>query len=165
MALVQCPECQRSVSDQATACPQCAHPLRRAPSPPRPLGLGQILVRLIFGGAIGIGILWWWGSGLGGISSGVSSATAGNFVVSMRGTSGTQFTLQCMSLQLDGSSASQSFTGAVPAEYPAKAHILSCVAQNKGADGRLTMQITKDGQILKTSDTSAAYGVVQVATQ
>ena len=27
MALVKCPECSRQVSDQATACPQCAYPI------------------------------------------------------------------------------------------------------------------------------------------
>lgn len=27
MALVQCSECNREISDQAAACPQCGHPL------------------------------------------------------------------------------------------------------------------------------------------
>ncbi len=30
MALVLCPECQKSISDQATACPHCGCPLKRA---------------------------------------------------------------------------------------------------------------------------------------
>ncbi|MDO4682002.1 MAG: zinc ribbon domain-containing protein [Lautropia sp.] len=29
MALITCPECQRSVSDQAASCPGCGHPLQR----------------------------------------------------------------------------------------------------------------------------------------
>lgn len=28
MALISCPECDRSVSDQADACPGCGHPVR-----------------------------------------------------------------------------------------------------------------------------------------
>lgn len=30
MALIPCPECNRSVSDQAVACPGCGHPMRAA---------------------------------------------------------------------------------------------------------------------------------------
>jgi len=29
MALISCPECKKEVSDQATSCPQCGHPLRQ----------------------------------------------------------------------------------------------------------------------------------------
>jgi len=28
MALIQCPECGRDVSDKAAACPHCGHPVR-----------------------------------------------------------------------------------------------------------------------------------------
>lgn len=35
MALIHCPDCGREVSDAATACPQCARPIRvTAPSGP-----------------------------------------------------------------------------------------------------------------------------------
>lgn len=30
MALIECPECGRDVSDQAAACPHCGYPLRQA---------------------------------------------------------------------------------------------------------------------------------------
>ncbi len=33
MALINCPECSREVSDQAAACPHCGYPLRAKPSP------------------------------------------------------------------------------------------------------------------------------------
>ena len=35
MALIRCPECQREVSDRASACPNCGYPIRSvgAPSP------------------------------------------------------------------------------------------------------------------------------------
>jgi hypothetical protein len=29
MALINCPECNKEISDKAYACPQCAHPLRQ----------------------------------------------------------------------------------------------------------------------------------------
>ena len=35
MALVQCPECKREISDQATSCPQCGAPIKVS-SPPAP---------------------------------------------------------------------------------------------------------------------------------
>ncbi len=38
MALIQCPECGREISDQASACPECAYPIaerRRSGEPPR----------------------------------------------------------------------------------------------------------------------------------
>lgn len=28
MALIECPECGKDVSDQATACPSCAYPIK-----------------------------------------------------------------------------------------------------------------------------------------
>lgn len=34
MALINCPECGQEVSDQAAACPKCAHPLKAADSGP-----------------------------------------------------------------------------------------------------------------------------------
>jgi len=30
MAIVQCPECKESVSDQATSCPKCGYPIKKA---------------------------------------------------------------------------------------------------------------------------------------
>lgn len=36
MALVRCKECEKQVSDQATACPHCGAPVRRVSEPPPP---------------------------------------------------------------------------------------------------------------------------------
>lgn len=33
MALMECPECGRSISDQATSCPQCGYPVARSAAP------------------------------------------------------------------------------------------------------------------------------------
>lgn len=42
MALINCPECDRQVSDQAAACPQCAHPFRSALSAYEPRNVGRV---------------------------------------------------------------------------------------------------------------------------
>jgi hypothetical protein len=36
MALVQCPECLREVSDKAVACPNCGYPLQNSPMSGKP---------------------------------------------------------------------------------------------------------------------------------
>lgn len=51
MALVECPECKKEVSDQATACPHCGYPLREVvptatptKKAKRPMGLLWVLI-------------------------------------------------------------------------------------------------------------------------
>jgi len=53
MALKDCPECGKSVSVQATACPSCGHPLKKAKKPlvSRPLGFVLQLIAAVL-------ILW-----------------------------------------------------------------------------------------------------------
>lgn len=53
MALMQCPECNRDVSDQATTCPQCAYPLTaptapQAPTPIRRRSRLPVLLLIVF---------------------------------------------------------------------------------------------------------------------
>ena len=31
MALIKCPECGKSISDQAISCPECGHPINQKP--------------------------------------------------------------------------------------------------------------------------------------
>ncbi|MCU9949143.1 zinc ribbon domain-containing protein [Pseudomonas solani] len=33
MALIDCPECNRSISDQAPSCPQCGYPMKGGANP------------------------------------------------------------------------------------------------------------------------------------
>ena len=61
MTLVQCPECQRSVSDHAATCPQCGRPLR-APSAPRKSQRSRNIGPVIGCAAAGA-FVWWWISG------------------------------------------------------------------------------------------------------
>ncbi len=71
MALINCPDCGREVSDLASACPGCARPLQAASSAPvtieqtsKPYKGAQVVgVVLIFAGLIGTA----WSLGLGGL--------------------------------------------------------------------------------------------------
>jgi hypothetical protein len=40
MPLIECPACQRPISTEAAACPQCGHPNRAAPPAPPPAPAG-----------------------------------------------------------------------------------------------------------------------------
>lgn len=64
MALGKCPECSRDVSDQATACPHCGHPLRVQPpqSPPSEPRVQQTQISHKPGSSVARGI----GGGFGG---------------------------------------------------------------------------------------------------
>lgn len=47
MSLINCPECQKEVSDEATTCPHCGKPLPTTPAPPdpkRPKGKGCLFI-------------------------------------------------------------------------------------------------------------------------
>jgi hypothetical protein len=44
MALVQCPDCGRKVSDQAEACPACAHPVARKEAETKSIAVGAAVV-------------------------------------------------------------------------------------------------------------------------
>jgi len=74
-----------------------------------------------------------------------------------------EFTGNITVVTADGHSTTQSVDGAVPAEYTVSGTAMSCVFQNKGRTGSLTVTITKDGSQAGFATTSAAYGVVSVA--
>ena len=35
MALIECPECKKEISDSAASCPHCGYQLKKPPPPPR----------------------------------------------------------------------------------------------------------------------------------
>lgn len=68
MALTNCPECRRSMSDKAVTCPHCGFPLRRSEGPPSSIGFtgaygyeykssltifGMPLVHIVYGPSFG----------------------------------------------------------------------------------------------------------------
>ncbi len=54
MALIQCKECQKEVSDNAAACPACGNPIRvvKVKAPPTQYGCGTFLILLFIMGFI-----------------------------------------------------------------------------------------------------------------
>ena len=103
-------------------------------------------------------------SSLAGGSSGVPLFSTSTYTIQVTGTSGVQFSGSYMVTDSSGGSNSQSVDGTVPQSYTATGTIISVVFQNQGDSGTLTVKILKDSTVVKQSTTTAAYGVVSVAT-
>jgi TM2 domain-containing membrane protein YozV len=74
MALISCPECSKEISSAAVSCPNCGHPMMRAPEPQQVVqqvvvskpsnGVAALLSLLIPGagqmykGSVGTGLVW-----------------------------------------------------------------------------------------------------------
>ncbi len=63
-----------------------------------------------------------------------------------------------------GQSVSKSVDGTVPTQYSAEGKMVSVVFQKQTENGTLKVEILRDGKVIKSSDTTAAYGLVSVAT-
>jgi hypothetical protein len=70
-----------------------------------------------------------------------------------------------MAVQASGSSNSHTVEGTVPKDFTVKANIVSVVFQKQGETGSLRVEILNGGNVVGQSETTAAYGVVQVATR
>lgn len=75
-----------------------------------------------------------------------------------------RFSGNYMVITSNGGSASRSVDGRTPAEYTVKGNIVSCVFQKTGEKGSLKVEVLKGGKVVNSSHTTAAYGVVSVAT-
>jgi len=91
--------------------------------------------------------------------------SSSNFQIIVRGTAGLKFSGSYMTVTWDGKTTSRTVDGTVPAEYSASGMIASVAFQKQVESGTLIVEIFKAGQLLNAADTSAAYGVVLVATQ
>ena len=98
------------------------------------------------------------------VTAPVTTSTESKFDIMVTGTTDTKFTGSYLVLEADGSSTSHSVEGTVPVDYTATGWIVSCVFQNKDAYGLLGVTIHKNGILVGGSSTSAAYGVVTLAT-
>ncbi len=88
-----------------------------------------------------------------------------NYIIKVSGTSGLEFSGSYMAVTSDGDSVSKSVDGVVPTQYSLSGTIISCSFQKQVEAGTLKVEILKGGQVVAESDTTAAYGVVIVATQ
>jgi hypothetical protein len=94
----------------------------------------------------------------------VTGTTGDSDLKSLTGSSNVKFTGGYMVVAADGSSTSQSVEGTVPAQYNVSGTIVSCEFQNQFQWGALIVTILKNGSWAAEASTSAAYGVVTVAT-
>lgn len=83
---------------------------------------------------------------------------------SLTGSDSVKFSGNYMTVTASGSSTSQTVDGTVPATYKTTGSIVYCEFQNQGKYGWLDVTITKDGAWAAQATTSAAYGIVSVAT-
>lgn len=97
--------------------------------------------------------------------TGCDSMKNKEFTIKVSGTDGLEFSGSYMSVLADGKSTSKSVDGIIPTEYSVKGNIVSVAFQKKSESGFLKVQILKDDKVINESESSAAYGVVSVATQ
>lgn len=93
-----------------------------------------------------------------------SSIFSSAYTISVSGTQDLDFSGHYMVVTAPGKSESKSVDGKVPQSYHARGSIVSVVFQKQSVNGVLKVQIIKGGRVVSSSDTSAAYGVVSVAT-
>lgn len=117
------------------------------------VNVAKVIFALIF---IGMAVYFFLNA-IGGFGSSV-------FTLRVTGTPGTRFSGSYMTFTARGSK-SQSVEGTVPEEYQLKGSIISCAFQKQEEFGILRVEIIKDGKVINQSETSAAYGVVSVASQ
>lgn len=86
------------------------------------------------------------------------------YTISVTGSSGVAFSGSIGGIDSNGDYISQSVDGTVPHTYTFTGSMVSVVFQNQGESGTLTVQILEGSTILKQASTTAAYGVVSVAT-
>lgn len=87
-----------------------------------------------------------------------------DFIVKVTGTEGLKFNGSYMITTTEGKSESKSVEGTVPAEYTMKGNIVSVSFQKQAEAGDLKVEILQGDKVVAQSETSAAYGVVTVAT-
>lgn len=87
------------------------------------------------------------------------------FIVEVTGTPGLKFSGAHMTMMGNGSSNQKSVEGKTPTQYPLHGSIVSVNFQKQGTKGELIVTIKRDGKEVARSETTAAYGVVSLATQ
>jgi hypothetical protein len=69
-----------------------------------------------------------------------------------------------MVVKADGKSTSKSVDGVVPVTYSVTGTVVSVAFQKKTEIGTLKVEILRGSTMVNSSDTTAAYGLVSVAT-
>lgn len=100
-----------------------------------------------------------------GLPVGNTQTRSSNYKIVVSGDPGMKFTGCLTRILNDGTAEQQTVDGTVPAEYVMYGFMISVVAQKQDEGGALSVQINQGGQVVAQSSTTAAYGVVSVATQ
>jgi hypothetical protein len=98
-------------------------------------------------------------------TSSTDEILSSDFVVRLSGMPGLKYSGSYMTVTASGNSKSLSVDGYAPPEYRVSGSIVSTTFQKQAKGGQLSVEIVKGGQVVSQSETSAAYGVVAVATQ
>jgi hypothetical protein len=93
----------------------------------------------------------------------MASGGNSNYVIRVEGSPGLSFSGSYMGVTSSGSQQ-QSVDGTVPASYNVSGSIVSATFQKKSESGSLTVSIEMNGRAVQKSTTSAAYGVVSIAS-
>ena len=86
------------------------------------------------------------------------------FTIQVRGDDWLEFSGSYM-VVTSGSSQSQSVEGRVPQDYTVTGNIVSVSFQKKDKDGSLRVYLVKNGEVVKSAETRAAYGLATAASQ
>jgi len=86
------------------------------------------------------------------------------FQIKVSGTAGLPFSGSYMVMQPGGQNTSKSVDGVVPVTYSVTGNMVSVAFQKKIEIGTLKVEILRGGTVVNSSDTTAAYGLVSVAT-
>jgi len=94
-----------------------------------------------------------------------SCAVEQSFAIKVTGTPGLKFSGSLCLTTIDGKVTTKSVDGIVPADYALEGTIVSVVFQKQSEEGKLKIEILKNGNIVNCSETIAAYGVVSITSQ
>ncbi|QQE80879.1 hypothetical protein [Alicyclobacillus sp. SO9] len=94
-----------------------------------------------------------------------SNSSSPDFTIKVTGTANTKFSGDIDVVASNGSSNSETKSGAVPQTYTVKKGAeVSVVLQKSGTTGTLKVEILHQGKLVKESSTKAQYGAVSVSS-
>jgi len=86
------------------------------------------------------------------------------YTVRVGGDNGLEYAGSYMVLQASGDTSQRSVQGTVPGEYDLTGASVSVSFQKQSKGGRLVVEILRGGKVIKSSETTADYGIVTIAT-
>jgi len=157
-----CKKCGRQMPDDNRYCNWCGTAVGEVPEPISGATVKKTTpsVQSIFCAVLALAII----IGVFVSQSPGFSPPSQDFTIRVSGTSGLDFS-GSYSVMKDGIiTSSETVYGVVPTQYRAKGAAVSAAFQKQSESGTLKVQILKGGKVVKEEQTTAAYGVVSVAT-